>query len=66
MDLHGGSVVKNPLANAGDTGWISDPGRTHTLQSNSVRAPQLLSPCSRAREPQLPSRCAATPEAAMP
>ena len=24
-----GSVVKNPLANAGDTGFISGPGRSH-------------------------------------
>ena len=53
MDFHGGSVVKNPLAIAGDTGWVSGPGRTHTLWSNSVHAPQLLSPCSRAR----PTRC---------
>ena len=30
----GGSVVKNPTASAGDTGLISDPGRSHMLQSN--------------------------------
>ena len=30
----GGSAVKNPPANAGDTGSIPDPGRSHTLQSN--------------------------------
>ena len=29
-----GSVVKNPPANAGDTGSISDSGRSHMLQSN--------------------------------
>ena len=27
----GGSVVKNPLANAGDTGSIPDLGRSHKL-----------------------------------
>ena len=30
----GGSVVKNPLANAGDMGLIPDPGRSHMLQGN--------------------------------
>ena len=30
----GGSVVKNPPANAGDSGSIPDPGRSHALQSN--------------------------------
>ena len=30
----GGSVVKNPPANAGDTGLIPDSGRSHMLGSN--------------------------------
>ena len=30
----GGSVVKKPHANAGDTGSIPGPGRFHMLQSN--------------------------------
>ena len=30
----GGSVVKNPPANAGDTGSLLDPKRCHMLQSN--------------------------------
>ena len=30
----GGAVVKNPPANAGDTGSIPGPGRSHMLQSN--------------------------------
>ena len=38
----GGSVVKNPPANAGDTGLIPSLGRTHMLQSNG--APQLTEP----------------------
>ena len=32
--LPGGPVVKDPLANAGDMGFIPDPGRSHMLQSN--------------------------------
>ena len=34
QDSPGGPVVKNLLANAGDTGSIPDPGRSHMLQSN--------------------------------
>ena len=30
----GGSVVKNPPANAGDMTSIPDPGRSHVPQSN--------------------------------
>ena len=30
----GGSVVKNPAANAGDTGSVPDPGRYHMVQSS--------------------------------
>ena len=30
----GGTVVKNPLANAGDTGSSPGPGRSHMPQSN--------------------------------
>ena len=30
----GGSVVMNPPANAGDTGWIPGPGRSRRLWSN--------------------------------
>ena len=28
-DSPGGAVVKNSPANAGDTGWIPGPGRSH-------------------------------------
>ena len=49
----GGAVVKNPPANAGDRGSSPGPERSHMPQSNEARAPQLLSLCSRAREPQL-------------
>ena len=44
---------KNPPANAGDTGSSPGPGRSHMLQSNQARVPQLLSLRSRAHEPQL-------------
>ena len=40
----GGPVVKNLPANAGDTGSIPGPGRSHMPRGNSVREPQLLSP----------------------
>ena len=44
----GGTVVKNPPANAGDT--VSSPGlgRSHIPRSNKARAPQILSLLSRA------------------
>ena len=62
----GGAVVKNPPANAGDRGSSPGPERSHMPQSNEARAPQLLSLCSRAREPQLLSPWATTTEARMP
>ena len=33
-DFPGGTVVKNPPANAGDTGSSPGPGRSHILRSN--------------------------------
>ena len=33
-DFPGGTVVKNPPANAGDTGSRPGPGRSHMPQSN--------------------------------
>ena len=30
----GGAVIKNPPANAGDTGSSPGPGRSHMLRSN--------------------------------
>ena len=33
-DFPGGSLVKNPPADAGDTDSIPGPGRFHMLQSN--------------------------------
>ena len=34
MDFPGGTVVKNPPANAGDTGSSPGPGRSHMPWSN--------------------------------
>ena len=59
----GGSVVKNPPANAGDRSSIPDPGRSHTLQSKKAHEPQLVSPHSGAQEL---SPCATTTEATRP
>ena len=39
-----GAVVKNPPANAGDTGSSPGPGRSHMPQSNWAHVPQLLKP----------------------
>ena len=33
-DFSGGTVVKNPPANAGDMGSVPDPGRLHMPRSN--------------------------------
>ena len=52
-DFPGDAVVKNPPADAGDTGSSPGPGRSHKPWSNKARAPQLLTLRSRAREPQL-------------
>ena len=52
-DIPGGSVVKNLPAVAGDTDLIPGPGRPSMSWSNEAHVPQLLSLCSRAREPQL-------------
>ena len=57
-------MVKNPPASAGDTGSSPDPGRSHMPRSNQARAPQLLSLCFRAHEPQLLSPRASTSEPA--
>ena len=59
-------MVKNLPANAGDVGSFLDTGRSHTQQSNQVRALQLLGQGSRAREPGLLSPHAAATEACVP
>ena len=65
-DLPDGTVVKNLPANAGDTGLIPGPVRSHMPWSNKARVPQLLSLCVRAREQQRLSPCATTTEARGP
>ena len=34
LGFHGGAVVNNPPAKAGDTGSIPGPGRSHVPRSN--------------------------------
>ena len=51
-DFPSGAVVKNPPANAGDTGSRPGPGRSHMPRSDYVPEPQLLSLRSRAHAPQ--------------
>ena len=53
QDFLGGSVVKNLPANVGDECSTPDSGIFHMLRGNEAHAPQLLSLCSRAWEPQL-------------
>ena len=62
----GGAVVKNPPANAGHMGSSPGPGRSHMPRSNEASAPQLLSLCSRACEPQLLRPRATTTEVRAP
>ena len=50
----GGAVVKNPPANAGDTGSSPSPGRSHMPRCNKARAPQLLSPYATTTEARVP------------
>ena len=52
LGFHGGSVVKNPPADAGDTVLIPALGRPHMLRGSEAHAPQLLIPCSTARKPE--------------
>ena len=59
-------MVKNPPANAGDTGSSPGLGRSHMPRNNEARKPQLLSLRSRTHEPQLLSPCATTTEAHAP
>ena len=42
-EFPGGSVVKNPPANAGHMGLITSPGRSCISQSNEAHVPRLLS-----------------------
>ena len=54
LDFPGGTVVKNPPANAGDTGSSPGPGISHMPRSNKARAPQLLSLCATTTEAHVP------------
>ena len=56
LDFSGGTVNKNPPANAEDMGSIPSLGRFHMPWAAKTFVPQLLS--SRARQPQLMSLCA--------
>ena len=52
LGFPGDSVLKNPPANAGDTGLIPDPGRSHMPQSNKGQVTRLLSLHPTAHAPQ--------------
>ena len=59
-------MVKNPPANAADTGLSPGPEGSHMPRSNEARVPQLLSLRSRAQEPQLLSPHATTTDVREP
>ena len=52
MGFPGGSAVKNPPANAGDTGSTPDPERSH-MEQLSPCATMTSEPAPKAWEPQL-------------
>ena len=58
MGFPGGTVVENLPANVGNTGSSPGLGRSHMLQSDKAREPQLLSL-------RVWSLCSATTEAAI-
>ena len=66
LGFPGGTLVKNPPANAGDSGSSPGRGRSHMPWSTKARAPQLLSLSCRAHELQLLSPCATATEACVP
>ena len=53
-DFPGGTVVKTPPADAGDTDSIPGLGRSHMPRSNWAREPQLLSPHAATTEARAP------------
>ena len=59
-------MVKNPPANAGDTGSIPGLGRSHMPRSNKAHVPQLLSLHARVHKPQVLSPHATATEARVP
>ena len=62
----GGSMVKNPPANTGDTSLIPSPGRSHMPRNNKVRVPQVLSLSTGAQESQPLSPRVTTTEVRVP
>ena len=65
MGFPGGPVVKNLPANAGNTGLIPGPARSHMLRDNQARAPQLtkaLAPRSTKEAAVTRSPCTTTRE----
>ena len=58
VDFPGGTVGKNPPANAGDTGLIPGLRRFHMPQNNYAPPLQLLRPHAATTEAQAPRACA--------
>ena len=62
----GGSVVKNPPANTGDTSFIPSLGRFLMPRNNEGRVSQVLSLSTGARESQPLNPCVTTTEVRVP
>ena len=63
LGFPGGSVVRSPPVNAGDTGLIPGPGRPHKPRGNSAHVPRLQKPVrSRAHTLQSLGPGTTTPE----
>ena len=58
----GGSVVKNPPADAGDAGSVPDPGRARAPWSNSRPEAVIQGPRATSPEPARPGARAAAQE----
>lgn len=64
MGIAGGSVVMTPPADAGDMGWVPDPGRSHAEEQLSLitaAEPVLSSPGAATAESDLLSAASAEP-----
>ena len=57
LDFLGGAVVKNPPANAGNTGSSPGLGRSRMTRSDQAREPQLLNPRATTTEAWAPRAC---------
>ena len=63
LDFPDGTLGKNPPVTVGDMGSIAGPGTFHMPWGNKAREPQLLSPLAATPEAHGPETCAPQQEA---